>query len=76
LLSVKNDVFGVDPAVNHEKELRVDYTLDGQPGHVTVPENETLTLPATTSRPAVAAWETTRAAGRLAGRESVGQWPR
>jgi hypothetical protein len=56
-VEANNSFFGVDPAVNRVKELRVDYTLDGQAGHVTVPENETLTLPATTSgRPPQ--WET------------------
>jgi hypothetical protein len=40
-----NDVLGRDPAANHEKELRVDYMLDGKPGHVAVHEGETLTLP-------------------------------
>src|ERR1035437_3433180 len=29
---VNNDALGRDPAVNHVKELRVDYTLDGKPG--------------------------------------------
>jgi hypothetical protein len=48
---------GRDPALNHEKELRVDYTLDGQPSHVTVPENETLTLPATTTAGQPSPWE-------------------
>jgi hypothetical protein len=52
-----NDTLGRDPALNHEKELRVDYTLDGQPSHVTVPENETLTLPATTTAGQPSPWE-------------------
>ena len=47
VVEANNDFFGADPAVNHAKELRVDYTLDGKPGHATVQENETLTLPAT-----------------------------
>jgi len=38
-----NDLAGRDPAANHEKELRVDYTFNGQPGHATVRENEALT---------------------------------
>ena len=67
--------FGGDPAVNHVKELRVDYTLDGKPGQVTVPENETLTLPATSVRPPAAVGNERRRR-RLAGREGVGQWPR
>jgi hypothetical protein len=43
-VTAKNDLFGRDPAADHEKELRVDYTLDGKPGHATVRENETLGL--------------------------------
>jgi len=42
---VSNDFFGRDPAPNQVKELRVDYSLDGKPGHVTVREGETFTLP-------------------------------
>ena len=61
-IGVNNDAFGRDPAVNHEKELRVDYTLDGKPGHVTVKENETLTLPATATTGRPPQWETTVAA--------------
>jgi hypothetical protein len=58
VVTAKNDFFGVDPAVNRVKELRVDYTLGGQPGHATVPENETLTLPATTASGQAPQWET------------------
>jgi hypothetical protein len=57
VVEANNGFFGVDPAVNRAKELRVDYTLDSRPGHATVPENETLTLPATTSGRAPQ-WET------------------
>ncbi|MGA2854842.1 MAG: glycosylhydrolase-like jelly roll fold domain-containing protein, partial [Verrucomicrobiota bacterium] len=57
VVDANNSFFGVDPAVNRAKELRVDYTLDGKPGHATVPENETLTLPVTTSG-RVPQWET------------------
>jgi hypothetical protein len=39
-----NGLTGSDPAMFHKKELRVDYTLDGQPGHATAHENETLML--------------------------------
>ncbi len=49
VVGVNNDAMGRDPAANHVKQLRVDYTLDGKPAHVTVYENETLTLPATTT---------------------------
>ena len=44
-VGANNDTFGRDPARFHVKQLRVDYTLDGRPGHVVVPENETLQLP-------------------------------
>ncbi|MGA2246693.1 MAG: glycosyl hydrolase [Verrucomicrobiota bacterium] len=44
-VAAKNDVLGGDPATLHAKELRVDYTLGGKPGHATVHENDTLTLP-------------------------------
>jgi hypothetical protein len=60
-----NDLLGRDPAVNHVKELRVDYTLDGKPGHATVPENETLALPGTTAAGQPPQWETSVAAGGL-----------
>jgi hypothetical protein len=45
IVQIENDAFGGDPAMMHAKELRVDYTIDRQPGHVTVPEGQTLTLP-------------------------------
>jgi hypothetical protein len=61
-VTVNNDIFGVDPAGNHEKELRVDYSLDGQPGHVVTHENETLTLPLTTTIGQSLKWETSVAA--------------
>lgn len=81
VVHVENPVFGVDPAVNRVKELRVDYTFDGQPGHATVAENEMLTLPVTTSgrapqwetivapdgSPVVKAWGAGRAELRTAG---------
>jgi hypothetical protein len=63
VVEAQNGVFGVDPAVNHVKELRVDYTLDGRAGHATVPEGETLTLPATTASSQPPQWETIVAAG-------------
>ena len=56
-----NDTLGRDPAVNHQKELRVDYALDGQPGHSTVHENDTLTLPGTTTVGQPPQWETSAA---------------
>ncbi len=58
-----NDVLGRDPALNHEKELRVDYALDGKPAHITVREGETLALPATTTPGGSPPWEMSAAAG-------------
>jgi hypothetical protein len=58
---VSNGAFGNDPANMHVKELRVDYTLDGQPGHVTVPENETISLPAEAALGQSAKWEASTA---------------
>jgi hypothetical protein len=58
-----NDALGRDPAVDHVKELRVDYTLDGKPGHAVVHENETLTLPATATVGQSPQWETSVAGG-------------
>jgi hypothetical protein len=49
--------------LDHVKELRVDYTLAGKPGHLTVPENETLTLPATASAGQSPQWETSVTVG-------------
>ena len=55
-VEASNGAFGRDPAANHVKELRVDYTLDGKPGHAVVPENETLTLPADSSTGVAPPW--------------------
>ena len=52
-----NDLLGRDPAVNHRKELRVDYLLDGKPGHATAHENETLTLPLPATAGQAPQWE-------------------
>ncbi|HXI72032.1 MAG TPA: glycosyl hydrolase, partial [Verrucomicrobiae bacterium] len=52
-----NEMLGGDPAANHKKELRVDYTLDGKPGHAVVQENETLALPATANPGQPPPWE-------------------
>jgi len=48
---VANELAGRDPAYLTPKELRVDYTLDGQAKSVTVPENDMLTLPETSGAP-------------------------
>jgi hypothetical protein len=58
VVAANNDVLGHDPTPNHEKELRVDYTLDGKPGHATVHENETLTLPVAATVGQSPPWET------------------
>jgi len=62
MVDANSDTLGHDPAVNHEKELRVDYTLDGKPGHATAHENETLTVPAVATTGQSAQLETTIAA--------------
>ena len=71
VVEAKNDVFGVDPAVLHVKELRVDYTLDGKPGHAVVHENEMLALPAATKSGQPPQWELSVAAG---GSPAVKAW--
>ena len=62
IVKAENNVFGGDPAVMHGKELRVDYTLDGQAGHMAVPEGQTLTLPAAAKSGGALQWETSVAA--------------
>ena len=57
-----NDLMGRDPAANHVKELRVDYTLNGQPGYAIVRENERLPLPLVTTAGQSPQWETRVAA--------------
>jgi hypothetical protein len=60
-----NDALGGDPAAHHIKELRVDYTLDGKPGHATVPEGETFTPPGASTVGPSPRWETSLAPGGL-----------
>ena len=60
-----NDLAGRDPAAGHEKELRVDYTFNGQPGHATAHENEALALPAESTADQQPPWETVTAADGL-----------
>jgi hypothetical protein len=60
-----NDLLGRDPAAMHEKELRVDYTLNDRPGHATAHENEALTLPEAFTIGQWPQWETTIAADGL-----------
>ena len=59
---VDNEVLGGDPAMMHPKELRVDYMLDGKPGHATANENERLTLPANATGGPASQWEASIAA--------------
>jgi hypothetical protein len=42
---INNALAGGDPAPNTPKELRVDYMLDGVVKHISVAENDTLSLP-------------------------------
>jgi hypothetical protein len=56
---VSNTVLGSDPSDMHKKELRVDYTLDGKPGHVTVREHQTLSLNAGDAAGRPPTWEVT-----------------
>ena len=62
VVAANNDTFGRDPAYLHAKELRVDYSFDGRPEHVAVPEGETLTLPVTTTAGQPPQWNTSVAA--------------
>ncbi len=61
-ITANNDVLGGDPAPNHVKELRVDYTLDGKPGHKTVPENETFSPPGASTLGQLPQWTINAAA--------------
>jgi hypothetical protein len=45
-VAANNAIAGKDPANLEKKQMRVEYTLDGKPGTVTVDENETLEIPA------------------------------
>jgi (4-O-methyl)-D-glucuronate---lignin esterase len=58
-LSVRADnaLAGRDPAFMTPKELRVEYSLDGVIKHVTIPENEKLTLPPNLSIGSAPQWE-------------------
>ena len=64
VVAVRNDVFGNDPAIDHEKELRVEYLLDGKPDHAVTKENETLTLPSNLSLRPPPSWELSTATGK------------
>lgn len=56
---VSNDTFGSDPAYLHVKELRVDYTLSGQPASVTVAEEATFDPPGQASTGSTPLYELT-----------------
>lgn len=58
VVAANNGTFGKDPAHDEVKELRVDYTIDGKPGHAVIKENETLMLPKTASTGVAPLWET------------------
>jgi hypothetical protein len=54
---VNNNTFGSDPARLHEKELRVDYLLNGTHVRAIVHEGTTLTLPSPASSDSAPSWE-------------------
>jgi len=62
-IAASNDQFGRDPALNHVKRLRVNYTLDGKPQTQTVEENAALTFFSRPGMPAPA-WSLAGEAGR------------
>jgi len=62
LVQANNDTFGGDFASGHPKELRVDYTYNGQPSHATVPENEVLPLQGASAIGQAPQWDTFTAA--------------
>lgn len=49
-----NDELGGDPAAGQVKQLRVEFTLDGKPGTLTVDENDTLIFPVNAAQLAAA----------------------
>lgn len=59
VIAASNDALGRDPALLHEKQLRVEYTLDGKSGSISVPENEMLVLPPEARTGAVPQWQAT-----------------
>jgi hypothetical protein len=70
-VTANNDALGRDPANLHVKELRVEYMLDGKPGHVVTPENETLVLPATST---IGSWGQYEVSVRADGAQLVKMW--
>ncbi len=57
VIAANNETLGLDPAFNHEKELRVNYTFNGKPGQLTAHEKGTLTLPGATGLGQPPQWE-------------------
>jgi len=49
-IAANNDEMGGDPAPGSVKQLRVDFTLDGNPATLTVDENNALVLPVNTNQ--------------------------
>jgi hypothetical protein len=56
-IPANNDFFDRDPTPDHVKALHVDYLLNGQPGHATAQENETLLLPVNANTGALPPWQ-------------------
>lgn len=57
-VAASNGLLGGDPALNHVKELRVDYGYKGESHQAVVPENGTLTLPGAAGIGPAPQWET------------------
>ena len=49
--SVENDALGGDPAYLKEKQLTVEFTSEGKPGTITLPEHARLQIPASPELP-------------------------
>ena len=62
-LTVNNETFGRDPMYNHEKELRLEYALNGKVARVKIHEGENLALPAEASIGQPPLWETSVVGG-------------
>ena len=57
VIAANNETLGRDPAFNHEKELRVNYTFNGKPGQLTAHEKGKVTLPGGTGLGRSPSWE-------------------
>lgn len=49
-MKINNDAMGGDPKFGKEKELLVDYLVDGKPHHIVVQEGDSLALPSAEQR--------------------------